>query len=134
MSKTLKQRQLETGRTLALNGAKWRRLRAQVLTENPLCEHCLRRGYLVAGKEVDHINNDPSDNHRDNLQSLCKPCHSRKTQADMGKRSYEGCDANGLPLDPNHPWNVERSTTERLTRSDPIGWTLAEIKKIAKTI
>ena len=36
MRKTLKQRQEETGRTLALNGAAWRKLRAEVLSNHPL--------------------------------------------------------------------------------------------------
>lgn len=105
MRKTLKQRQEETGRTLALNGAAWRKLRAAVLSEQPMCEHCEARSILTPALEVDHIDNDPTNNNRDNLASLCRPCHSRKTQADMGKRVSMGCDANGMPLDPKHPWS-----------------------------
>lgn len=105
MRKTLKQRQEETGRTLALNGAAWRKLRAAVLSEQPMCEHCEARGILTPALEVDHIDNDPTNNNRDNLASLCRPCHSRKTQADMGKIIHMGCDVNGIPLDPKHHWN-----------------------------
>lgn len=104
-SKTLKQRQSETGRTLALNGAAWRRLRAHVLSGEPLCRECTRQGHTVPATEVDHRDNDPSNNDLMNLAPLCASCHSRKTQADMGKRVTWGCDADGWPLDPSHPWH-----------------------------
>ncbi|MDN7503477.1 HNH endonuclease signature motif containing protein [Burkholderia orbicola] len=75
---TLKQR--NSHRTLALNGAAWRRLRNLVLTEQPLCVHCQQEGRLVAATDVDHIDNDPTNNARSNLVGLCHPCHSRKTR------------------------------------------------------
>ena len=102
--KTLNQRAEEIGRTLKLDGAAWRKLRESVLNMEPLCRHCKARGLIVAASEVDHINNVASDNDPDNLQALCKSCHSRKTQADQGKRVSYGCDSNGMPLDPSHPW------------------------------
>lgn len=107
MAKTLKQRQRETGRTPALDGAAWRRLRASVLADEPLCQDCHARGILTEATEVDHRDNDPTNNERENLVSMCKPCHSRKTQADMGKTVHMGCDIQGMPLDPDHPWNRE---------------------------
>ena len=110
--KTLKQRQIETGRTLALNGKAWRVLRARVLIGEPLCRMCKEQGRIVAATDVDHINNDPTDNRPEALQSLCKPCHSRKTQADMGKRVSYGCDSKGMPLDPSHPWFQKSPATE----------------------
>ena len=103
--KTLKARQQETGRTLALNGAAWRRLRAAVLEREPLCRDCYKRGRITTATDVDHHDNDASNNDEDNLVPLCHECHSRKTQADMGKRVSMGCDADGQPLDPDHPWN-----------------------------
>lgn len=102
--KTLKQRQRETGRTLALDSAPWRRLRASVLRETPICEYC----QAAEATEVDHIDNDPSNNDRSNLASACKPCHSRKTQQDQGKRVTWGCDPHGMPLDPSHHWSNAR--------------------------
>ena len=108
--KTLKQRQQETGRTLALDGAAWRRLRESVLNMEPLCRHCKARGLIVAASEVDHINNVASDNDPDNLQALCKSCHSRKTQRDMGHKVAMGCDADGYPLDPDHDWQKSRES------------------------
>lgn len=104
-AKTLTDKQKANGRTLALNGTPWRKLRALVLSEAPLCQHCAARGLIVQATDVDHIDNDPTNNDPRNLASLCAPCHSRKTQADMGKRVNWGCDVNGIPLDPNHPWN-----------------------------
>ncbi len=65
--------------------ARWRKLRIQHLRQHPFCEHCKRDGRAELATEVDHIRPistgggvlDP-----DNLQSLCKPCHSRKTLAE----------------------------------------------------
>jgi 5-methylcytosine-specific restriction enzyme A len=103
--KTLKQKAEANGRTLALDGAAWRKLRAQVLSVQPLCLECRDQGVLVPATEVDHIDNDPSNNALDNLQGLCRAHHSAKTHRDMGHRVHMGCDVNGMPTDPAHPWN-----------------------------
>ncbi|WP_247869541.1 HNH endonuclease signature motif containing protein [Herbaspirillum sp. ST 5-3] len=105
--KTLKQKQEANGRTLALDSAAWRKLRASVLADEPLCRHCQALGRVTPATDVDHIDNDPSNNRRDNLQALCHECHSRKTNADMGRRVSYGCDADGIPLNPNHPWRID---------------------------
>lgn len=86
-------------RLLPLNGKAWRVLRERVLSEEPLCRMC-----GAPATDVDHIDNDGNNNERDNLQGLCHECHSRKTAGDMGKRATWGCDADGMPLDPRHPW------------------------------
>lgn len=61
----------------------WRKLRDAHIQANPICKHCIAEGILTPATEVDHIvpvkiaperRLDPT-----NLQSLCKPCHSRKT-------------------------------------------------------
>lgn len=84
---TLKERQ--GARTLALNGTAWRRLRALVLTEQPLCAHCREVSVLRLASEVDHIDNDPANNDRVNLVGLCKSCHSRKTRRDSNKNHQQ---------------------------------------------
>lgn len=61
----------------------WRNLREYKISLNPLCEHCLKEDKLVQAIDVDHIV-DIKDNPYlaldiNNLQSLCKSCHSKKT-------------------------------------------------------
>lgn len=99
------------GRLLPLNSDAWRKLRRRVLAEQPLCQYC-PPGTVTPATEVDHKNNDPADNSRENLVSTCKPCHSRKTNADMGRVVRWGCAADGTPLDPSHPWNQKSPATE----------------------
>ena len=98
------------GRLLPLNSEAWYRLRRSVLAEQPLCQYC-PPGVITPATEVDHKNNDPADNSRENLVSCCKPCHSIKTMADMyGRPARMGCDAEGNPINPAHHWN--QSTVE----------------------
>lgn len=102
----LQRKQRSNGRTLALDGAAWRKLRALVLAEQPLCPECNERGILEPATEVHHIDDDPTNNDRSNLVGLCKPCHTRHTLRDMGLSVSYGCDASGWPLDPAHYWNT----------------------------
>lgn len=43
------------------------------------------------------------------LLSLCEVCHNTKTRVveQLGRKFLvvRGCDENGMPLDPEHPWN-----------------------------
>jgi len=82
---TLKSRQGE--RTLALNGATWRRLRAVVLRRDPLCPRCRQAGDIEFAIEVDHIDSDPSNNTLSNLVGLCKMHHGQKTRQAERERS-----------------------------------------------
>ncbi|MFV0284453.1 MAG: HNH endonuclease [Castellaniella sp.] len=97
-------RDADPRRTIPLNSQAWRKLRASVLDREPLCRHCAARGITTVATDVDHISGNPSDNSMGNLQSLCHECHSLKTARDHGKKVYLGCDLNGMPLDPSHPW------------------------------
>ena len=67
--------------------ARWRKFRKQFLMTNPLCVHCYENGLMTPANEVDHIIPHRGDQRifwdYDNLQALCKPCHSRKTHAEM---------------------------------------------------
>lgn len=89
-------RERQKARYLTTSSARWRAIRKAQLERFPLCAHCGE-----PANEADHIESDTSRNVVGvDLQSLCKPCHSRKT-AGLGVR---GCDADGWPLDPNHRW------------------------------
>lgn len=61
-------------------GAEWQRLRRFVLSNEPLCRHCK----TTPANEVDHIKplSQGGGYELDNLQPLCKPCHSKKTFRD----------------------------------------------------
>jgi 5-methylcytosine-specific restriction protein A len=60
---------------------RWRKLRNIILNRQPFCVHCLNDGRHTVATEVDHIIpvSYGGTNDDDNLQSLCKPCHSSKT-------------------------------------------------------
>lgn len=97
--------------------AAWQRLRRLKLSETPLCETCALRGRKVIAEAVDHIVSIASGGDAfpllDGLRSLCTPCHSTKTNA-IDRRggkgvAIKGCDVNGLPLDPDHPFMGEVS-------------------------
>ena len=61
----------------------WQRLRAVKLRHDPLCEECKRNDRIVIAIEVHHIK--PVKLFPwlrlvwENLESLCKSCHSKKT-------------------------------------------------------
>ena len=70
----------------------WRKLRSYYITNHPLCEHCAKVGKITPADDVDHIRpinpvdaydqqggiyGDPLD--VNNLQALCKACHTKKT-------------------------------------------------------
>lgn len=59
--------------------ARWRRLRAMVLAEEPLCRECLRQGRVTPATDVHHIDGDARNMRRENLEPLCHECHSRHT-------------------------------------------------------
>ena len=85
----------------------WRdHIRPHQLAKHPVCAACAAQGRVSLAQEVDHIvppngnqalMRDPS-----NFQSLCKPCHSRKTRAQA--RGYSiAIGVDGYPIDPSHP-------------------------------
>lgn len=65
----------------------WRSLRAQVLAAFPFCASCMADGRRTSATEVDHVIPHRGDwmlfTDRDNLQPLCKSCHSAKTMAEV---------------------------------------------------
>mgnify|MGYP005990034541 FL=1 len=64
----------------------WRMTRKFYIKDNPLCEHCKRKGITTAGQMVDHIKPITLGGnmlHQSNLQTLCNKCHAKKS-------AYEG--------------------------------------------
>ncbi|AUS01917.1 hypothetical protein NVP2044O_53 [Vibrio phage 2.044.O._10N.261.51.B8] len=69
--------------------SQWKKLRLYKLQLNPICEHCIKRDLVVAAVDVDHIveiEDGGSKTDIDNLQSLCVPCHRKKTGEEKRKR------------------------------------------------
>mgnify|MGYP003152916879 CR=1 FL=1 len=62
-------------------GSRWRRLRRMVLNRQPLCVRC-----GAPATDVDHIMPRAAggDDSFENLQGMCKSCHSRKTASEDG--------------------------------------------------
>lgn len=48
-----------------------------------------------------------------NCESACKSCHDALIQREEKRMYTIGCDADGRPVDPTHPWNVrtDKNTT-----------------------
>ncbi len=96
----------QRARGLHTGSAEWRRIRAQVLAEQPLCSECMKHDRIAAAVDVDHVDGDSHNQSRENLTGLCRACHSTKTAREQnGSATVFGCDINGQPLDPDHPWN-----------------------------
>lgn len=69
-------------------GTKWDRLRTVVLSRDKhLCQQCLREGRAIEAKTVDHITPKAhgGTDAESNLQSLCWPCHYRKTATERNR-------------------------------------------------
>lgn len=64
-------------------------LRPDHLVIEPFCRECASRGIRTTAMVVDHVRPFRGDwvlfTDRDNLQSLCKRCHDRKTLAENRK-------------------------------------------------
>jgi hypothetical protein len=72
-------------RRIQLYPKNWTKIRKEFISKHPLCRSCELFGTIALACEVDHIKplakgGEPAD--ENNLQSLCRPCHVRKTAAD----------------------------------------------------
>lgn len=85
--KSRKAKQRQDSRALPTYSRQWRAIRERVLYEEPLCRVCQGKGRITPATDVDHIDEDSHNNSRDNLQALCKQCHSRKTAANHGNQN-----------------------------------------------
>ena len=90
---------------------RWEKARATYLRSKPLCVMCNRDRRVTLASVVDHIIPHKGDQtlfwDTSNWQGLCKTHHdSTKHMQEHGR--VVGCDANGIPTDPAHPWNTGR--------------------------
>jgi hypothetical protein len=72
-------------------GRQWRKLRAALLDQEPLCRSCIATGRVTAATEVDHIiplHKGGQEYQASNLQPLCKPCHELKTAREGTDRAF----------------------------------------------
>ncbi|MGM9649216.1 MAG: HNH endonuclease [Butyricicoccaceae bacterium] len=67
----------------------WARIRQDQLMREPFCRSCAAQGRRVRATEVDHIIPHRGDASlfadKNNLQSLCKRCHSMKTMQEINE-------------------------------------------------
>lgn len=93
--------------------ARWRRVRAQQLSEHPLCENCKQHDRVTVATVCDHVDPttklNPATFFTGPFQSLCDDprwrCHSSAKQS-LEKLGYvKGTTTKGRPLDASHPWN-----------------------------
>jgi 5-methylcytosine-specific restriction endonuclease McrA len=99
----------DRGQRDKLYGRRWRKMRKQFLTENPLCVMCEDEGRTTPAVELDHIKKHGGDIELfydvSNLQGLCR-FHHRSVKAQMERSGVvRGSNADGTPIDPNHSWN-----------------------------
>ena len=67
---------------------RWRKIRDAYLAGHPLCEWCESKGLVTAATEVDHTVALADGGQIDGaLQSMCHPCHMRKTALDEARRA-----------------------------------------------
>lgn len=112
----------------------WQKMAAAYLVEHPWCVDCLSHGLYVPATEVDHIEpfqdkDDPRRLDWENLQGLCKRCHSRKTAKDrvkgLTRKGMHAMNANArngthdLPLVPLGTVQVKRNDADRSATSEP---------------
>ncbi|MHA0333971.1 HNH endonuclease signature motif containing protein [Sphingomonas aquatilis] len=111
------------------NTATWQRLRLAHLSLSPICIGCQARGVLTEANTVDHItaisDGGAAFPGHDGLASYCSACHGAKTArgseagAVRTRKPRRGCNPDGTPLDPEHPWHGKS------LRADGIGPTVS---------
>ena len=99
-------------------GVKWERKRLRVLARDEyLCQPCKRVGKVTPATQVDHkigkaqgerlgMRKSAIESIK-NLESICDDCHKSKTAIEAHFNPFKGCDEEGEPYDPTHPWNNE---------------------------
>ncbi len=88
-----------------LNSKRWKIIRAEYLRQHPLCERCLREGFVCSAIDVHHrvpVETGKTEQEMEylayniggnNLEALCIPCHI-KTHQEMHSFDRENVQAN----------------------------------------
>lgn len=81
-------KRINSERNLREDSRRWRRLRLIYLRANPLCVECEKHKELVPATEVHHIIDvvRGGSDAEENLEALCKSCHSRKTATNKHRK------------------------------------------------
>ena len=96
------------GQHHSMYGKAWQAARRVFLLAHPFCAMC---GKPLAGADavVDHIRPHRGDWKlfwdESNWQPLCKRCHDSHKQRQENGGYVGGCNTDGMPVDPLHPWN-----------------------------
>jgi len=73
-------------------GARWQKLRSAVMRRDMwFCQPCLRNGRYTPAAEVDHVTPkfEGGTDQMDNLQAICRQCHSAKTKEESARGQQE---------------------------------------------
>lgn len=87
----------------------WQDARHVQLSRQPLCERCLQGEIVTEATVVNHRTPHRGDwdlfVDPNNHESVCQPHHDGLIQREEKRGHVVGCDLDGRPLDPQHPWN-----------------------------
>ena len=92
----------------AYSHRKWRRIRAQQMKRETLCEWCKVNGWLKPAEVVHHATPHKGDRRgffHGELVSLCKSCHDIVAQGIEARGYSKEIGPDGWPIDPRHPAN-----------------------------
>jgi 5-methylcytosine-specific restriction endonuclease McrA len=90
--------------------AEWQDIRRQRFAMEPYCRYCTEAGRTIRAISCDHVIPHRGDRSLffdiNNTASLCGHCHdSRKQRAEVLGYDPAAIGIDGLPTDPNHPFN-----------------------------
>ena len=80
-------------RTSAYNNTRWHKIRKAQISKAPLCQRCLSFNLVTIATDADHQvphRGDPKIMwDTNNLQSLCRSCHSWKTSEELKGTNHD---------------------------------------------
>ncbi|SCW76043.1 hypothetical protein SAMN02927900_04600 [Rhizobium mongolense subsp. loessense] len=87
----------------------WKAARTTQFARHRLCERCLQSETVAEATVVNHHTPHRGDwalfIDPNNHESVCALHHDGLIQREEKRGYVIGCDVNGRPLDPAHPWN-----------------------------